>query len=61
MLTNEERLIDFARATLMILESDAAWSADTTDAIANEAYARDLAHSDDNSFFRVNPYTSSLF
>lgn len=38
-------LVDFARATLAILESHVEWNSDTTDAISQEAFARNLADS----------------
>ncbi len=48
-----EALLEFAKATLRIMESHKEWSADTTEAIQDAAFKLGLADADADGFFRV--------
>ena len=51
IMTEDEALIAFARATLEILETDREWNSDTISRIEQAAYACDVATVNDDSYF----------
>lgn len=50
--TREQRLIEFAEQVLDILQAHREWSPETTDAIAEAAFTRQLADADGDHTFR---------
>lgn len=59
MTSGEIKLVQFALWTLDCLEESEDWSADTLDAIAQDARDRGLADHDPNGMFRVTDVAAS--